>query len=77
MMQCCKAVKASLSGKAEVKVDPSKLRLRVFPVVQLLAAQVAQPAPPFLFDHGPPRVASFAEIVLQRSLLCHAPPLAN
>jgi hypothetical protein len=77
MAQCCKAVKASLSGKAEVKFDPSKLQLQVFSVVQLLAAQVGQPAPLFIFDHGPPRAASFAETVLQRSLLSHAPPLAN
>lgn len=76
MMQCCKAVKASLPGKAEVKFDPFKFQVQVFAVLQLLAAQVAQPAPPFLFDRGPPRAASFAETVLQRSLLSHAPPLA-
>jgi hypothetical protein len=74
MMQCCKAVKASLSGKAEVKFDPSKFRLQIFAVPELLTAQVAQPASPFLFDRGPPRAASFAETVLQRSLLSHAPP---
>jgi hypothetical protein len=76
MPQCCKAVKASLSGKAEVKFDTSKGQDQVFAVIQLLSAQAAQSAVPLLFDHGPPRAESFAETVLQRSLLSHAPPPA-
>jgi len=76
MAQCCQAVKASLSGKAEVKFDASKFQLQLFAIVQVLAAQLVQPERPAVFDHGPPRAISFAEAVLQRSLLSHAPPLA-
>ena len=31
---------------------------------------------PVSFDTGPPGLRSFAEMILQRSLLAHAPPLA-
>ena len=73
-LQCCQAVKASLSGKAEVKFDTSKFQIQIFAIFQVLAAQIAQPAQELVFDHGPPRAVSFAESVLQRSLLSHAPP---
>lgn len=76
LAQCCKAVKASLSGKAEVKFDTSNFQIQYFAILQVLAAQTAQPAQELIFDHGPPRAVSFAESVLQRSLLSHAPPFA-
>lgn len=76
MAQCCQAVKASLSGKAEVKFDTAKIQIPYFAILQVLAVQTAQPAQELVFDHGPPRAVSFAESVLQRSLLSHAPPFA-
>jgi len=75
MTLCCK-VKAALPGKAEVKFDASQFEIQVFAVLQVLAAEVARPVPAVPFDHGPPRAVSFAESVLQRSLLSHAPPFA-
>jgi hypothetical protein len=76
LSQCCKAVKASLSGKAEVKFDTANYQIQYLAILQVLAAQTAQPAQGQVFDHGPPRAVSFAESVLQRSLLSHAPPIA-
>jgi hypothetical protein len=76
LVQCCQAVKASLSGKAEVKFDAAKCQIQFLAILQVLAAQSARTAQELVFDHGPPRAVSFAECVLQRSLLNHAPPFA-
>ncbi len=75
LAHCCKAVKASLSGKAEVKFDTTKFQIQYFAILKVLATQSAQPVQELVFDHGPPRAVSFAESVLQRSLLSHAPPI--
>jgi hypothetical protein len=74
MRECCRAVKASLSGKAEIHFDASQFQLQSFAILEALCPPVANPALGFFHDHGPPGVSSFAEIVLQRSLLSHAPP---
>ncbi|MEA3208606.1 MAG: hypothetical protein QOE70_1663 [Chthoniobacter sp.] len=75
--ECCKSMHAALPGKAEVKFDTAKVQLQLFALVEALAADIAKPAASvFIFDHGPPRSLTFAESVLQRSLLSHAPPFA-
>lgn len=74
MAQCCTTAKASLAGKIEVKFDTAKFELFVLSVLALLAPERAQPVLVSIYDHGPPRAESFAELVLQRSLLSHAPP---
>lgn len=74
MRECCRVIKASLADTTEFKVDAAKLQLQAFVILQELVAPVQNPAPAFIHDHGPPRVISFAEGVLQRSLLSHAPP---
>ncbi len=78
VVQCCKAINgAPVPAKAEVKFDASKFQLQVFFPVEVLAPQGAMPALISLArDHGPPRSISFAESVLQRSLLSHAPPFS-
>ena len=73
MRECCRAIKASLPSHAEFKCDAAQLPLQVAAIPQVYAAPLVEASGIFL-DHGPPRVASFAEIVLQRSLLSHAPP---
>jgi hypothetical protein len=73
MRECCRAIKASLSSHGEFKCDASQLPLQIVATPQLYAAPLVE-ASGILLDHGPPRAASFAEIVLQRSLLGHAPP---
>jgi hypothetical protein len=72
--QCCTAVKSSLSGKVEVKFNAvASFQTQYNAVLQVLA-EIPELALALDFDHGPPRVVSFAESVLQRSLLSHAPP---
>jgi hypothetical protein len=40
-----------------------------------LIARSLRTAAPLLLDTGPPGARSFAELILQRSLLAHAPPI--
>ncbi|MEI9898445.1 MAG: hypothetical protein WDN28_32450 [Chthoniobacter sp.] len=74
MRECCRTMKASLSGETVVKFDPAPVQLLAAAFLEALNAPVASPALEVFRDHGPPHVSSFAEIVLQRSLLSHAPP---
>ncbi len=78
LRECCRTLQAApVPEKAEVKFDASKFQLPHFALLQVLAPQkTARALPSFVLDHGPPRAVSFAESVLQRSLLCHAPPFA-
>jgi hypothetical protein len=75
-VQCCKILRAvvSTAGKSWTRdhtsfsdVDPyfEKLVLIVTSRNALL---------PLLLDPGPPGARSFAELILQRSILAHAPP---
>ena len=72
--QCCKDIKASLAS-----VD-AKLHLPaeeyVFFIALIFPRELLQSVAMVSFEHGPPppRAVSFAELVLQRSLLSHAPP---
>ncbi len=73
---CCKTIQgAPVPEKAEVKFDATKFQLQLVILIPVLAPQIADGAlvSP-VFNHRPPRVVSFAESVLQRSLLSHAPP---
>ena len=78
MRECCRALNAApVQAKVDVKFDPTKFQLHLYAVSLELAARIAAPSTTSLFsDTGPPRAMSFAESVLQRSLLGHAPPLA-
>ena len=75
-VQCCKILRAvvSTAGKSWTRdqtsfsdIDPyfEKLALSVTSRNALL---------PLLLDTGPPGARSFAELILQRSILAHAPP---
>ena len=75
-LACCKTIHAApVPGK--IAVDPARLlvELQLLVVAVLEPARVEKPLPSEAFDTGPPFVVSFAESVLQRSLLGHAPPL--
>lgn len=72
--ECCKAIKANLASQPELKFELSPLDLPGCVLFQALSMPAVIPVSAFLHDHGPPRVISFAENVLQRSLLSHAPP---
>jgi len=75
MSECCRVVKASLADQADLHLDATKLLRYAFVIADAPGVRTAGPAVMFYFDHGPPGAASFAEIVLQRSLLSHAPPI--
>jgi hypothetical protein len=78
MRECCKSIHgAPVPENVEAKFDATKSQLQLFALLQLLVPEISERAlSSFVFDHGPPRAVSFAESVLQRSLLSHAPPFA-
>jgi hypothetical protein len=72
--ECCRAIKANLPDQIAVPLDASQGESVVHALILSIAAPALEPELGFFRDHGPPRAVSFAEIVLQRSLLSHAPP---
>ena len=75
---CCKDIRA-LVAKGAAKVLSFNFRA-ASPTDYPVAMQIAPPGPVSFvisaLDTGPPPAASFAEIVLQESMLAHAPPLS-
>lgn len=70
---CCKNFKAATNDDAAPQFNDSALKLLVFgDVVELPSTEEKSDLDPHFLDSGPPR--SFAETVLQRSILAHAPP---
>ena len=72
--ECCRTIKASLAARMESEFDAAPFQLQAWAIAWMIAAPTAKPALSFFRDHGPPGAISFAEIVLQHSLLSHAPP---
>lgn len=72
---CCKDFsKAAQTDNSSPQFKNTVLRLVVFfEVLQLSGSELKADLNPDFLDSGPP--ASFAEIVLQRSVLAHAPPV--
>lgn len=76
--QCCKSLRAVVLVKLKSwERDDANFsdinfpeEQRAFPTCGLRTAQ------PLLLDTGPPGASSFAELILQRSLLAHAPPFS-
>lgn len=76
-VQCCKVLRAivPVATKSWTRDDAN------FPGSDLCFEEFAFPAlsrntpAPLLLDTGPPDALSFAELILQRSLLAHAPPI--
>jgi hypothetical protein len=74
--QCCKSLRAVVFVKPKnwERDDANFCDInfpndeRALPTCSLRTAQ------PLLLDTGPPGASSFAELILQRSLLAHAPP---
>ena len=75
-VQCCKVLRAVVLAKTKDWArDDAKFCDANFPVQG--AALVVYPSravAPLLLDTGPPSAFSFAELILQQSLLAHAPP---
>jgi hypothetical protein len=72
---CCKVLRATLV-KTDSSIGASSLILSLQPYqagIIVSSDQIHWPQS-FELDTGPPFGGSFAEIVLQRSILAHAPP---
>ena len=76
-MPCCKMLRATLAGEAKVVEVASKnfVPVQDWTVAELISAAETQ-LPALELDTGPPFAGSFAESVLQRSILAHAPPVS-
>ena len=75
-VQCCKVLRAVVLAKTkDWAPDNAKFCVANFPV-EASAFVVHSPRviAPLLLDTGPPGAFSFAELILQQSLLIHAPP---
>ena len=76
-VECCKILRAVVFAKTKDWArDDAKFCDANFPV-QMGGAFAVCPSrvvAPLLLDTGPPAAFSFAELILQRSLLTHAPP---
>jgi hypothetical protein len=76
-MPCCKVLRATLTGEGKIVQVASKDFL---PIQRWIVAEILFANEPRLhratqeFDTGPPFAVTFAESVLQRSILVHAPP---
>jgi hypothetical protein len=63
--------KAKSWTRDNAKFSDISLRVEEFALIALQGSALA----PLLLDTGPPAARSFAELILQRSLLAHAPPV--
>ena len=75
-LQCCKILRAVVLAQTkswardDAKFFDLELRVEEFVLVALLPNARAS----LSLDTGPPGARSFAELILQRSVLAHAPP---
>jgi hypothetical protein len=77
-LQCCKILRAVIlaKDKAWLRNDAKIRDATLFTQTGVLFACSLQTIAPLLLDTGPPLGAfSFAELILQRTLPAHAPPL--
>ena len=74
-MPCCKMLRATITSEAKIVEVASQnfVPIQGWFVAELVSAVKTQ-LPSLELDTGPPFAGSFAESVLQRSILAHAPP---
>ena len=75
-VQCCKVLRAVFFAKTKHWArDDAKFCDANFPVQpRTFVVYPPRAVAPMLLDTGPPGAFSFAELILQQSLLAHAPP---
>ena len=75
-VECCKVLRAVVFAKTKDWArDDAKFCDANFPVQAAMLIVCSRRAlAPLLLDTGPPGAFSFTELILQRSLLAHAPP---
>jgi len=78
-VQCCKVLRAVVLAKTKDWArNDAKFCDANFPVLAgAFVVYSSRAVAPLLLDTGPPGSFSFAELILQRSLLAHAPPFAS
>jgi hypothetical protein len=77
-MACCWALKVTLNpAQSLASYDASFFNLEWFVPAFLKLDLGSEVARAWHCDHGPPKVLSFAEQVLQRCLLSNAPPVLS
>jgi len=77
--QCCKILRAvaPVAAKSWTRDDAKFSEAdRYYDEHALIIAYSQTTLAPLFLDTGPPDAHSFAELILQRSLLAHAPPIA-
>jgi hypothetical protein len=75
--ECCKTLRTTLSGATKdfAGYDTSLFALQLYFIGPVISTNDSGPVSGLELDTGPPFVHTFAESVLQRSILAHAPPL--
>lgn len=77
-LNCCKSLSAPATlAKKLVGYDKAFYTSKDYVVSEFVFPSDQHDAPISELDTGPPRTHSFAESVLQRSLLAHAPPFLS
>jgi hypothetical protein len=76
-VECCKTLRATLPGAATDFAGYYSwlFALQVYFIGPVISANDSGQIPVLELDTGPPFVDTFAECVLQRSILAHAPPV--
>ena len=75
-LPCCKSLVATAAPvKIALGYDSNSFVFQAYLVADFLSVGRDSDAPSGELDTGPPEVRTFAESVLQRSLLAHAPPV--
>jgi hypothetical protein len=75
--ECCKTLRATLSGSTKdyAGYDTSSFALQLYFIGPVISVTDSGRTPVLELDTGPPFASTFAESVLQRSILAHAPPV--
>jgi len=75
-VQCCKILRAVVFTQSKAwERDNAKFSDANFPVeTRASVVRLLRTVAPLLLDTGPPGALSFAELILQRSILTHGPP---
>jgi hypothetical protein len=78
-VQCCKILRAVVFAKTKDWArNDAKFSAANFPVqASAFVLCSSRAVVPLLLDTGPPGAFSFAELILQQSLLAHAPPFSS
>jgi len=77
-VECCKVLRATLlvASSSLVAADTLSFAPYIYVLSFIPAVNQSQLGRFYEWDTGPPGAASFAESVLQRSILAHAPPVS-